>query len=269
MSTEPALSGQPSLRTSLAIQWRVVKALMMREMITRFGRENLGVLWLFGEPMIFTLAVSTLWKMAGMHHGSAMPIEAFAITGYSSVLMWRNTASRCNSALIQNQSLMYHRNVRVIDVFLTRIALEMAGATASFALLGLALVGFEVIPPPVDLLKVVGGWVMMGWFGAGLGLTLGTLCAYSELVDRFWHPLSYVLFPLSGAAFMVEWLPAAARQYVLLLPMVHGVEYIREGFFGDVVRTHHDLLYMAMVNLGLTFVGLVLMRGAARQMEQR
>lgn len=269
MSTEPALSGQPSLRASLAIQWRVVKALMMREMITRFGRENLGVLWLFGEPLIFTLAVSILWRMAGMHHGSAMPIEAFAITGYSSVLMWRNTASRCNSALLQNQNLMYHRNVRVIDVFLTRIALEMAGATASFLLLGLALVGFEVIPAPVDPLKVVGGWVMMGWFGAGLGLSLGTLCAYSELVDRVWHPLSYVLFPLSGATFMVEWLPAAARQYVLLLPMVHGVEYIREGFFGDVVRTHHDLFYMATVNLGLTFVGLVLMRGAARQMEQR
>src|SRR5689334_8582332 len=114
MSTESLVPGQASFLRSLAIQVRVIKALMMREMITRFGRQNVGVLWLFGEPMIFTLAVSTLWKAAGMHHGSAMPIEAFAITGYSSVLMWRNTASKCNSALIQNRNLMYHRNVRVI-----------------------------------------------------------------------------------------------------------------------------------------------------------
>lgn len=268
MSTDRAPS-TPSFPQALAVQWRIIKALLMREMITRFGRENVGVLWLFGEPMIFTLAVSMLWKAAGFHHGSALPIEAFAITGYSSVLMWRNTASRCNSALLQNQNLMYHRNVRVIDVFFSRILLEMAGATLSFVLLSLAFIGFQQIEPPQDLLKVVGGWLMMGWFGAGLGLTLGTACAYSELVDRFWHPVSYVLFPLSGAAFMVDWMPEAARQYILLLPMVHGVEYIREGFFGDVIRTHHDLAYMAIINLALTFTGLALMRGAARQMEQR
>lgn len=269
MPIDRAVAARPAFRDALAIQWRVIKALMMREMITRFGRENVGVLWLFGEPMLFTLAVSMLWKAAGLHHGSSLPIEAFAITGYSSVLMWRNTASRCNSALIQNQNLMYHRNVRVIDVFFTRILLELAGATLSFALLSLAFIGFEQISAPHDLLKVVGGWLMMGWFGAALGLTLGTACAYSELVDRFWHPTSYVLFPLSGAAFMVDWMPESARQYILMLPMVHGVEYIREGFFGNVVRTHHDLTYMAAVNLVLTFVGLVLMRGAARQMEQR
>ena len=263
------VAGDPSLRRAFAIQWRVIKALLMREIITRFGRANVGMLWLVGEPMIFTLAVTALWRLAGANHGSALPIEAFAVTGYSSVLMWRNTASRCNSALSQNQSLLYHRNVRVIDVFLTRILLEMAGATASFAVLTLALVGLQITPAPVDLLKVVGGWLMLAWFGAGLGLTLGTASAYSELVDRFWHPTSYVMFPLSGAAFMVDWLPPAAQNYVLMLPMVHGVEYLREGFFGDVVRTHHDLVYMAAANLMLTFTGLALMRGATRQLEQR
>jgi len=50
---------------SLAIQRRVIWALMMREVITRFGRENLGVLWLIGEPMIFTLGVATLWCTTG------------------------------------------------------------------------------------------------------------------------------------------------------------------------------------------------------------
>src|SRR5262249_22138318 len=77
---------------SLAIQLRVLHALLMREVVTRFGRENVGVLWLVGEPMLFTLAVTTLWSMVGLHHGSPIPIVAFAVTGYSSVLMWRNSA---------------------------------------------------------------------------------------------------------------------------------------------------------------------------------
>jgi capsular polysaccharide transport system permease protein len=57
MSTETA----PSLLHSLGIQRRVLYALLMREIITRFGRENLGVLWLVAEPMLFTLGVATLW----------------------------------------------------------------------------------------------------------------------------------------------------------------------------------------------------------------
>ncbi|MEP6501926.1 MAG: ABC transporter permease [Betaproteobacteria bacterium] len=264
-----AMSSSSSFLASLAIQLRVIRALMMREIITRFGRKNLGVLWLFGEPMIFTAAVTTLWTATGLHRQSSLPIEAFAISGYSTVLIWRNTAGRCSSALEQNLNLLVHRNVRALDVFLTRILLEVAGATMSFFVLATILVGSGLIDAPVDIAKIVGGWLMMAWFGLGLGLTLGSANAYSELVDRLWHPTSYILFPLSGAAFMVDWLPPKLQQWVMILPMVHGVEYVREGWFGNVVRTHHDLAYMATINLCLTFSGLVLMRGAVRQLEQR
>src|SRR5712664_4967921 len=96
------LTTQPSLLRSLVIQRHVLHALMMREVITRFGRENLGVLWLVAEPMLFTLGVTTLWTAAGLHHGSPIPIVAFAVTGYSSVLMWRNSASHAAGAVHQN-----------------------------------------------------------------------------------------------------------------------------------------------------------------------
>ena len=220
---------------------RVIGALLMREVITRFGRENVGVLWLIAEPMMFTLGVAALWSAAGLVHSSSLPIVAFAITGYSCVLMWRNSVGRCNSAIQHNLNLLYHRNVQVIDVFITRIILEMAGATASFIVLSLFFLAIEEISPPVDLLQVVFGWLMMAWFGASLSLVIGAATAYSEIVDRIWHPAAYLLFPLSGAGFMVDWLPPAAQQVVLLLPMVHGVEIIREGYFGNVVRTHYDI----------------------------
>lgn len=262
-------TSRPSLRAALAIQRRVIWALLMREVITRFGRENLGVLWLIGEPMLFTLGVAALWTAAGLHHGSALPIVAFAITGYSSVLLWRNTVSRCNNGIQQNFSLLYHRNVRVIDVLLTRILLEVAGASASFVVLATLFTAIEWIAPPVDLLTVLQGWILLAWFGGALALVLGAATAYSEIVERLWHPAAYLLFPLSGAAFMVEWLPPAARETVLLLPMVHGVELVREGYFGNVVRTHYDVPYMMAVNLGLTLFGLALLQDAARRVEAR
>jgi capsular polysaccharide transport system permease protein len=258
-----------SLSRSFAIQRRVIWALMMREVITRFGRENLGVLWLIGEPMIFTLGVTALWAAAGLNHGSSLPITAFAVTGYSSVLMWRNTVTRCTSGIQQNRNLLYHRHVHVMDVFWTRILVEMGGATASFIVLLTFFIGIEWIELPDDPGKVVVGWLMLAWFGAAISLTMGAASAHSELVERLWHPVSYLLFPLSGAAFMVDWLPSAGREVVLLLPMVHGVEILREGYFGSVVRTHYDLGYMAMCNLVLSALGLLLVRDAGRRVGSK
>jgi capsular polysaccharide transport system permease protein len=255
------------LRSAFGVQLRVLHALLMREVITRFGRENLGVLWLMGEPMMFTLGVAGLWTLGGLHRGSPIPIIAFAVTGYSSVLMWRNSTTRCSSALEQNKQLLFHRNVRAIDVFLTRILLEVAGATCSFIVLSSLFVFLGRMPPPIDPLGVVVGWIMLAWFGGSLALTIGAATAFSDVVERIWHPAAYLLFPLSGAAFMVEWMPPQLQKFILLLPMVHGTESLREGWFGNVVRTHYDLSYMASCCLVLSLTGLCLLWEASRRVE--
>jgi capsular polysaccharide transport system permease protein len=255
------------LSHSLVVQGRVLHACMMREVITRFGRHNIGVLWLFAEPMLFTLGVAGVWYALRLNHASDIPIIAFAITGYSSVLGWRNSASRCAMALTANRSLLFHRNVRVIDILLTRSLLEIGGATTSFVVLTLAFSSAGLMQLPRDPLTVASGWVLLSWFGVALGILIGAITAYSDVVEKFWTPVSYLLFPLSGAAYMVEWLPQAARPYVLMIPMVHGIEMIRDGFFGNVVRTHYDVGYLVSACLVMSLFGLALSRGAGRRVN--
>jgi capsular polysaccharide transport system permease protein len=139
----------------------------------------------------------------------------------------------------------------------------------SFTFLSLLFISVGIISPPVDLMQIVFGWLMLAWFGMALALVIGAATAYSEIVERLWAPTSYLLFPLSGAAFMVDWLPPKAQEIILLLPMVHGVEMIREGYFGNVVRTHYDATYMAKFSLVLTLFGLFLVRDAGRRVEQQ
>lgn len=229
---------------SASVQWRVIYALLMREILTRYGRHNIGFLWLFVEPMLFTTGVTILWTLAKAAHGSSLPIVAFALTGYSSVLLWRNMPSRCIGAIEPNLALMYHRNVRVIDVFLARLLLEAGGATISFIVLSLFYIYIGWLEPPDDVLTVVEGWLLLAWFGAALAMFLGAFAEKSELVERLWHPASYIMFPLSGAAFMVDALPPVAQHYALYVPMVNGVEIVRNGYFGDQIRTHYDLPYL-------------------------
>ena len=246
------------LLRSWSIQRRIIWALVLREILTRYGRHNIGFLWLFVEPMLFTLLVTALWTATKGVHGSDLPIVAFAITGYSTVLLWRNMPSRTIGAITPNLSLLYHRNVRPTDIFIARLILEAAGATMSFVFLVLFFNFIGWLQLPEDVLQITGGWLMTSWFGFGLALLLGALSERSETIEKLWHPLSYILFPLSGAAFLVDALPPDAQRYIMLLPMVHGVEYLREGYFGSQITAHYDLSYMALINTALTLLGLAL-----------
>ena len=160
------------LKRSLAIQGRVIGALLMREVLTRYGRHNIGFLWLFIEPMVFTLGVTTFWMLTRSVHGSDLPIVAFAVTGYSSVLMWRNMPARCMNAIEPNLSLMHHRNVKVIDIFGARLLLEAAGVTTSFVALTLVFTALGWMTLPENVLLVAAGWLLLTWFGASLGMIL-------------------------------------------------------------------------------------------------
>ena len=256
-----------SLSRSLTIQLRVIHALVLREVITRYGRHGLGVLWLIFEPMLFTLGVTVLWSLAKLHTVSDIPIVAFAITGYSSVLMWRNAASRCSKAIEPNLSLMYHRNVKVLDIFISRVLLEISGSTASFAALTIVFSIAGAMKWPQDVVLVLVGWLMLGWFALALGFIVGSVSERSETFERTWHIITYLLFPLSGALFMVYWLPKSSQDVVLWLPMVHGVEMIRHGYFGNAVPTYENPAYFATLNLILSLFGLALVRDSSRRVQ--
>lgn len=239
----------------------------MREILTRYGRHNVGFLWIFFEPMSFTLGVTALWTASKATHGVNLPITAFAVTGYSTILLWRNCANRCALAILPNQSLLYHRNVRVIDFFFARVLLEVSGATMSLIFLTIFFVTLGMMAPPHDIMLMICGWVYLVILGTGLGFTIGALSERSETIDRIWHTIAYLLFPLSGAAFMVEWLPPVAQKIVMLIPMVHGVEMLRSGYFGSLVKPHYDIGYMIVSDLVLLLIGLTLVRDASLRVE--
>lgn len=252
---------------SFKIQLRVIYALLMREIITRYGRHNIGFAWLFVEPMIFTLGVATLWSFMKYNHGGDFSIIPFAITGYSTILMWRNSANRVGHAIEANIGLLYHRNVKVIDVFLARILLESIGATISFIVLTLIFLMMGTISPPVDFLLMVKGWLLLFWFTIALSLIVGAMFQISEVLDRLWHAITYLLFPISGTGFFVYWLPKNIQDVLLYLPMVHSTEMLRHGYYGDIIPTYEDPIYFIWVNTCMSFIGLVLIRYIGNKLE--
>lgn len=250
---------------SWKVEQRVVAALLMREIMTRFGRHNLGFLWLFVEPMIFTVGVTALWTATKALHGSNLPIVPFAVTGYSSVLLWRNMPSRTIGAIDPNRTLLYHRNVKVIDIYLARLLLEASGATISFMVLTIFFWSIGWMHGPEDVMQIMEAWFLLAFFGAGLAIFLGGLAEEFEIIEKLWHPVTYLFFPLSGAAYVVSSLPASVQPLALYLPMVNGVEMLREGYFGSEMVAHYDLPYFVFSILVVWVLGLLQLRKVSQR----
>jgi ABC-type polysaccharide/polyol phosphate export permease len=238
----------------------VIGALLMREMLTRFGRHNIGFLWMFVEPMIFTLGVTIVFNFLGAHKGHGISITAFVLTGYSTILLWRNMPGRCVSALAPNFSLMFHRQVKPLDVYIARIILEAMGATISFIILCIFFHAMGLVDLPKDYLTMWAGWFLLAWYAASLALFVGALSERSEIVEKLWHPCQYLLIPLSGSFFMVESLPPALREIMLYNPTVNCAEMFRAGYFGSGHEWHYSVSYVVFINMLLMILGLIQVR---------
>jgi capsular polysaccharide transport system permease protein len=248
--------GELSFWQSLMIQKRVVGALLMREILTRYGRHNIGFMWLFAEPMVFTLGVTVLWNIMNHHSVDGISITAFVLTGYSTILLWRNMPSRCVMAINPNASLLFHRQVKPIDIYLSRTILEALGATISLIVLSILFIFMGLVDFPNDPLKVAGGWALLIWFALSISLFIGSLSERTDIVEKIWHPAMYLLVPLSGSFFTVESLPHGFSELILYNPTVSCTEIIREGFFGTNYHWHYDIGYTITFNLIFTMIGL-------------
>lgn len=258
---------QTTLRQSLAIQGRVIGALLMREVITRYGRKNLGFLWLFVEPLLLTFVIVLLWKFLRADKISTLNIIAFVITGYPMAMMWRNASNRAIGAISANSSLLYHRNVRVLDTIFARMLLEVVGATIAQILLMALLIVIGWIEMPQDILYMVLAWVLMAFFAFGLGLIICSVAYHFDAFGKVWGTLSFVLLPISGALFFVQNLPNQVQEYAVYIPMISGTEMFRHGYFGDSVQTHENIGVIIISNLAMLLAGLMMVKHFSKGIE--
>lgn len=256
-----------SLRESWAIQKRVIGALLMREIITRYGRKNIGFLWLFVEPLIMTLFMVVAWKFLRADKFSTLNIVAFIITGYPMAMMWRNASNRAIGAISGNIGLLYHRNVRVLDTIFARMILEIAGATIAQIAIMILLIAIGWIDLPADPMYMVFAWLLMAMFAVGLGLIICSIAFHFEVFGKLWNVFSFVLLPLSGVFFFVHSLPVPVQEIALHFPMIHGTEMLRHGYFGSSVTTLEDPWFLFLCNLALLLLGLMMVRAFSDGVE--
>ena len=260
-------TGMNGLIVAFILNARVVKALIMREIVTRYGREGLGFLWLVGEPLMFCLGVLTLWTLIKPEYEHGVRVAPFIMTGYMCQLLLRHTVSYSVNAVQANVGLLYHRQVKVLHIYISRAIMEFAGATVAFIVVYALLLILGVVSVPSNVLILYAGWLLLAWFSSGLALVLSGLSMQYEVMERIVPVLMYLIIPMSGVFLMVGWLPSHYREMYLLIPIPNTVEMVRAGVFGEFVATYYHPLYVAGWAAGLTFLGLLLIARAQKKLD--
>jgi capsular polysaccharide transport system permease protein len=246
---------------------RIIWALMLRELATRYGRDNLGFLWVIFEPLVFCGGVLIMYRAIRGQYMNALEVIPFVMCGYMPTILVRHIVMYSLNAIKINGGLLYHKSISVLDLFVARIILEFIGVTLSFMLIFSVLFAFGLTPFPVNLGLVYEGWFTTGFVGSGLALMVGAISELVDVVERIISVTLYVLVPISGTFFLAEWLPPNVRHYALLLPFLNCSEMIRAGFFGNSINPHYDLGYTLTCALVMTVVGLLIVRHARARAE--
>ena len=253
---------------ALSIQADVIGALIMRELHTRYGRDNIGYLWLIGEPLMLATVIGAFHSGAGGdHYSSDIRPMPFAIVGYVVYIIFRGIFTRAEGSLEANMPLLYHKTVTIFDIMVAKAAIEVAGCFLTLAiLLGvIAALGFGNLPDrPLWLLL---GIALMSWISFAMALIVVGYTFDSPLVQRFVHPFAYLMIPISGAFFVIDWLPEPFQTWMTWNPFALIFEIVRYGQFRAADADHIDPLYVVGVCAALSYWGMIALRQVRREVH--
>ena len=73
------------------------------------------------EPLVFALPVMLMWRMIRATHDHGVLVVPFLWSGYLPLLVFRHIGGRILLFIRQNASLLYHRQVTILAIFLLRV----------------------------------------------------------------------------------------------------------------------------------------------------
>jgi capsular polysaccharide transport system permease protein len=244
-----------------------LRALLIRDIMIRYKREGLGFAWLILEPMILTVMVMLLWRLMYGADKQGIAVLPLVLTGYSFLTLWRHIVGRSIFVLKLGVDLKYHRAIQYGDIVVSRYLLEFLAVQLAFWIVYVVLFLVGAVMPIYDLFLVSVSWLLFGFLAIGLGLIIVATTELFESSEKFITPIMYVTIPLTGAFYMVAWMPYGVQQVLLWSPMVHGVEMLRAGVFGPKVPTVYDASYLFLFGLFANGIGWALFNVAKTRVE--
>jgi len=227
--------------------WRsqvlVTKALLHRELVTRFGKYKLGAIWAFADPLLSVIVIGViLGPLIGRSSGD-IPYPFFLLCGFMLLNMLSGSMSAGIGAAGANKGLMVFKKVQAFDPFVARfifIFLINASALIVFCIVAY-WIGIDV---SVQRIPEAAICIILTWLiGSGLGLFLGIATLKFNELEKIVGYIQRPLLFLSCVLYPLDAIPPQYAHYLLYNPLVHTIEYMRMMLFPSYVANGVNLYY--------------------------
>lgn len=260
-SPSPALpAALPGTHRRSFASGRVIIALMLREMTTRYGRSPGGYLWALLEPLGGVLILSIGFSLVVHRPPLGTSFMLFYATGLMPFELFQKVSQTTAKSLRFSRPLLSYPSVSWIDTVLARFFLNtLTGLTVSYILLSLILL-FTDSHSVIDIWPIVTAMALAALSGLAVGCMNAVLTGFWPTWETMWSILTRPLFLISGIFILQESLPRDVQEMLWWNPLVHIISEMRTGFYPMYDANFSDLTYVMLVSLAILTLALILLR---------
>lgn len=238
----------------LLSQGRVLKALILRDIRTRFFGNGLGyvvaILWPLTHMFILLLIYVYSGRMSPLG-GNTTLFLAIAVVP---ALSFSYTSRFIMMSMVMNKPLMTFPAVRFTDIVIARSILEAAASVCVAALMAGTLIIADIPVSPDDPMEAALAFGATILFGVGMGALNAVIVMKLPGWMLAYILLNIVFYISSGVLFMVSAFPVEIRNILWWNPLVHSLEWMREAYYSDYMSPVLNKEYLVGSGLVLLFV---------------
>lgn len=248
----------------LRIQARVIGALMLRDVQTRFGGRSANYLIAIAWPLSHISILLLIYSFAGRSAPIGQSAPLFFATGLVPFVMFNYPSRQMMLALTMNAPLLNFPIVTTTDVLFSRAILETVTSFAVVMIFAAILYGLGVdIMPRYPETAVTALCATLF-----LSISVGIVNSVIQIFVKVWM-IGYILVMIisyitSGILFVPEFLPEKIRSVLLWNPLLQAVEWFRTAYFEGYGRQTLDKQYVVITACVLLAGGLTAERFTRR-----
>jgi len=214
---------------------RVIKAMVLREAITRFGSSSLGYALAFIEPTLYFVGFIVLRTFILDRVPFGESGIMFLISGFITVRIFISVSRSVMYSIISNQTLMTFPAVSPLSAIFARTTIEVF-TMSTILVVFYAFVYFDDSTTKVhDLAEMT--WAALALFGlsAGVGCLNAVIVTLVPSYKMVYTLISLPILVTSGVFYVPALLPILAQEVIVWNPVLHCVEWFRTAIYLDYI----------------------------------
>lgn len=240
--------------------FRVITALMLREMSSSHGRTAFGYLWTILEPVAGIMVMTAIFSLGFRSPGIGTSFALFFASGILPFTAYMDVQGKTAQAQRFSKALLAYPGVTFMDTILARLIL----ASMTQLLIGFILFSAIILMYDLDVIVNIPAMALAYLMSFSLGLGIGTLNSYLltlyPLWEKAWAIMNRPLFIASCIFFLFDTVPMPYRDWLWWNPLIHVVGQMRTGVYATYDGSYVSYLYVFTI-AGVTLAaGLLLLR---------